>query len=77
MNINIHVDINMNVYITHPPPEAGAVRRQGRWGEHGVGVGGCGHDSNIHVDINIHFDIQIIINVNLQNYNIYYLLSII
>ena len=34
-------------------------------------------DINIHIDINMNIDIHIIIDMNIDNYSIYYLLSII
>ena len=36
-----------------------------------------GGDVNIHIDININIDIHIIINMNIENYDIYYVLFII
>ena len=59
MNINIHIDINMNIDIT--PPHAGAARRGAGGGS--MGWGGWG-DINIHIDINMNIDIHIIINMN-------------
>ena len=66
MNINIHIDINMNIDIipAHPPHMLGPPA-EGLGGEHGVGLGWG--DINIHIDININIAIHIIINMNFNN----------
>ena len=42
----------------------------------GRGMGGGGGDINIHIDINMNIDIHIIINMNIEDYERYYLLFI-
>ena len=70
MNINIHLDINMNTDITPPPHSMLGPPAAGPGGEHGVGVGWG--DINIHTDINMNIDIHIIINMSIEYYINYY-----
>ena len=61
MNINMHIDINMNIDITPFTPRC--------WGRPQTGPGGHGGgcvwgDIIIHIDINMNIDIRIIINMN-------------
>ena len=68
MNINIYWYWYQYEYWYHPtPPHAGAVRRRGPGGRHGVGWGSI----NIHIDININIDIHIIIKCQIVNMCVY------
>ena len=62
MNINTHIDVNMNIGITPPtrcPPSHPAPFADGP----GMGRGGRG-DINVHIDTNMNIDIHITINMN-------------
>ena len=62
----------------HPPHPMPGPSTEGPGG-HGVGAGGgggCGGDINIHIDINLDIDIHIVLNMNIDNYINYYILSI-